>query len=276
MNPESKSANDAKDAEAPAEGRILTEALEHLLLITIDRPKKLNGFSPQMLRQLADAFTAFEREPAYRCGVLLANGKNFTAGVELDKVGLIMAAGRPLFPPGSIDPISLRPPIRTKPLICAVKGICFTLAIELMLAADIVVAADDCRFAQIEIKRGIMPSQGATIRMVERAGWGNAQRYLLTGDEFSAAEALRIGLVQEVVPAGTERDRATAIAHAIAEQAPLAVQASLASSRRFAEFGPIAAAAALDAEQQRLGATDDFNEGVRSFIERRKGNFRGS
>ena len=82
------------------------------------------------------------------------------------------------------------------------QGICFTLGIELMLAADIVIAAEDCRFAQIEVKRGIMPAGGATVRMVERAGWGNAQRYLLTGDEFGAAEALRLGFVQEVVPAG--------------------------------------------------------------------------
>ena len=99
-----------------------------------------------------------------------------------------------VYPLGSIDPLSLRPPIRTKPLVCAVQGICFTLGIELMLAADIVIAADDCRFAQIEVKRGIMPTGGATVRMVERAGWGNAQRYLLTGDEFGAAEALRLGL----------------------------------------------------------------------------------
>ena len=96
--------------------------------------------------------------------------------------------------------------------MCAVQGICFTLGIELMLAADIVVAADDCRFAQIEVKRGIMPAGGATVRMVERAGWGNAQRYLLTGDEFGSAEALRLGFVQEVVPAGRQKARALEIA----------------------------------------------------------------
>ena len=70
-----------------------------------------------------------------------------------------------------------------KPLVIAVQGICFTVGVELMLSADIVVAADDCRFSQMEVKRGIMARGGATIRMVERAGWGNAMRYLLTGDE---------------------------------------------------------------------------------------------
>ena len=133
-------------------------------------------------------------------------GTHFTAGLELDKVAPIMRERGSVFPVGTVDPLSLRPPIRTKPLVCAVQGICFTLGIELMLAADIVVAADDCRFAQIEVKRGIMPAGGATMRMVERAGWGNAQRYLLTGDEFGSAEALRLGFVQEVVPAGRQKE----------------------------------------------------------------------
>ena len=192
-----------------------------MLAIGIDRPKKLNGFSPKMLVELAEAFTALERDEEAWVGVLFAHGANFTAGLELDKVAPLMRERGSVFPVGAVDPLSLRPPIRTKPLVCAVQGICFTLGIELMLAADIVVAADDCRFAQIEVKRGIMPAGGATIRMVERAGWGNAQRYLLTGDEFGSAEALRLGFVQEVVPAGQEKTRALEIARTIAEQAPL-------------------------------------------------------
>src|SRR4029077_12877056 len=88
-----------------------------------------------------------------------------------------------------------------------------------MLASDIVVAASDCRFAQIEVKRGIMPSAGATIRMTERAGLGNALRYLLTGDEFNAETALRLGFIQEVVAPGSERQRAIEIATLISQQA---------------------------------------------------------
>ena len=154
-----------------------------------------------MLTEMAEAFTAFQRDEEAWVGLLFAHGANFTAGLELDKVAPVMRERGSVYPVGTVDPLSLRPPLRTKPLVCAVQGICFTLGIELMLAADIVIAADDCRFAQIEVKRGIMPAGGATIRMVERAGWGNAQRYLLTGDEFGAAEALRLGFVQEVVPA---------------------------------------------------------------------------
>jgi enoyl-CoA hydratase len=120
-----------------------------------------------------------------------------------------------------------------------------------------------------------MPTGGATVRMVERAGWGNAQRYLLTGDEFGAAEALRLGVVQEVAPAGQQKTRAMEIAASIAEEAPLAVQASLASSRLAVDQGPHAAIREFNAQQARLMATQDAAEGVRSFVERRKGRFNG-
>jgi enoyl-CoA hydratase/carnithine racemase len=264
------------DAEAgPADGRITSERLGRTLAIGIDRPRKLNGFSPKMLVELAEAFTSLERDEAVWVGVLYAHGANFTAGLELDKVAPIMRERGGAFPPGTIDPLSLRPPIRTKPLVCAVQGICFTLGIELMLAADIVVAANDCRFAQIEIARGIMPAGGATVRMVERAGWGNAQRYLLTADEFGSSEALRLGLVQEVVPAGRQKARAMEIAVVIAEQAPLAVRLSLASSRTAINHGPETAFREFPAQQAQLMATEDAAEGVRSFVERRRARFTG-
>src|SRR5438874_5043867 len=93
------------------------------------------------------------------------------------------------------------------------------------------IVASNARFAQIEIKRGLFPFGGATIRLPREVGWGNAMRYLLTGDEFDAAEALRIGMVQEVVEHGTQVERAVAIAEVIAAQAPLGVYATLASSR---------------------------------------------
>jgi len=258
-----------------SDGKIGTEREGRVFLIGIDRPHKLNGFSPQMLIELAEAYTAFERDDDAWVGLLHAHGANFTAGLELDKVAPLMRDGGSIAPAGTVDPLSLRPPLRSKPLVCAVQGICFTIGIELMLASDIVIAADDCRFAQIEIKRGIMPAGGATIRMVARAGWGNAQRYLLTGDEFGAAEALRLGFVQEVVPAGTEKRRALELARTIAEQAPLAVRASLRSSRIALDHGPEAAIGELKGQQSRLMASEDAAEGVRSFTERRKGRFTG-
>src|SRR5262245_28073080 len=242
----------------PDDGRIVTERLDRVFAIGIDRPKKLNGFSPKMLIELAQAFTDFEADANAWVGLLFAEGRNFTAGLELDKVAPVMRERGSVFPVGTIDPLSLRPPLRSKPLVCAVQGICFTLGIELMLAADIVVAAEDCRFAQIEVKRGIMPAGGATIRMVERAGWGNAQRYLLTGDEFGAGEALRLGFVQEVVPVGREKERALAIARRIAEQAPLAVRASLASSALAVAQGPHEDICELNANKAKLQQDEEY------------------
>jgi enoyl-CoA hydratase len=256
-------------------GRITYERRDALVLVGIDRPKKLNGFTPEMYRALADAFDAFEHDTEAHVGVLFAHGGNFTAGLQLDLFAPMMRRGESMIPANAIDPLGLREPLRSKPVVCAVQGICFTLGIELMLAQDIVIAADDCRFAQIEVKRGVIPTGGATMRFVERAGWGNAQRYLLTGDEFDASEAYRLGFVQEVVPAGRQLERALEIATTIAEQAPLAVRASLVSSRRYAERGPLGMKEDMDAVQRKLALTEDAAEGVRAFLERRKGRFTG-
>lgn len=246
-----------------------------LFLIGIDRPAKLNGFTPKMIGELSAAYSAFEADAAALVAVVHAEGGHFTAGLDLPKMAEHLGRRNGLFPPDAIDPFGLRAPIRTKPVVFAVKGICYTLGIELMLAADVVIAADDCRFAQLEVKRGIMATGGATIRMVERAGYGNAMRYLLTGDEFDAATALRFGFVQEVVPAGREFDRAKEVARRIAAQAPLANAATIASARKALHQGPDAAVADFENVQIGLGATADFQEGVKSFIEKRPAKFQG-
>jgi enoyl-CoA hydratase len=144
-----------------------------------------------------------------------------------------------------------------------------------MLAADIVVAADNCRFSQLEVKRGIMATGGATLRMAERAGLGNALLHLLTGDEFGSAEALRLNFVQKVVPAGQQLAEALKIAQAIAEQAPQAVVATRQNALKALEQGPVVAMQEFISVQQRLSATDDAAEGVRSFVERRPARFTG-
>jgi len=258
-----------------ADGQILVEQHGALLLIAIDRVPKRNGFSEKMVIELAEAFDRMERDPTVRCGVLHALGPHFTAGLQLDQLASWFEAGRHLALPGKVDPYNLRPPLRTKPLVAAVQGICFTAGVELMLGADLVVAARDCRFGQIEVKRGIMANHGATIRMVERAGCGNAMRYLLTGDEFDAKTAFRLGFVQEVVETGRQLDRAIELALRIAAQAPLAVQATLRNAAQAVEHGPAAAVADLGPVQVRLMATADAAEGVASFREKRDARFSG-
>jgi len=262
-------------SETANEGRVLYRRDDYVLSIIIDRPAKRNGFTPKMLRDLAEAYTELERDPHARVAVVRAEGEHFTAGLDLPSVAPLMARGEDLIPAGLIDPFNNRAPLRSKPVVVAVRGICFTLGIELMLAADMVIASSDCRFAQLEVKRGIMPTGGATIRMVERAGWGNAMRYLLTGDEFDAQTALRLGFVQEVVRPWHELRRALELAERIANQAPLAVRAAMANARLAATAGPDAATAEFVPVQKKLSATADAAEGLASFREKRAPRFTG-
>ncbi len=255
--------------------RLKLETREHVLLIGLDRADKRNAFDRLMLIQLAEALTRYEDDPALRCAVLHAHGDHFTAGLDLGEVGPAVASGELLFPEGLVDPVGLHGRVRTKPLVTAVQGWCLTIGIELLLASDIRVAASDTKFGQIEIKRGIFPFGGATLRLPQIAGWGDAMRWLLTGDTFDAAEARRLGLVQEVVEPGQQLARAVALATTIAKQAPLGVQATLKSARLAVEQGQAAALAGMMADVRQLMTSDDAREGLMSFLERREARFSG-
>ncbi len=248
---------------------------EHVLELGLDRAPKRNAFDLAMLRELAEGFTRAEDDPDVRCVLVHAHGDHFTAGLDLAEVGPHVAAGGALVPDGAVDPFGLFGRRRTKPFVAAVQGYCYTVAVELCLAADVVVAARDARFTQYEVRRGIMPFGGATLRFARVAGYQNAMRYVLTGDFFDAEEARRMGLVQEVADAGAQLVRARTIADTIARQAPLAVQASLVNARTAVEEGHAAALAALMPAARALMATDDAREGVQSFLERREARFTG-
>jgi enoyl-CoA hydratase/carnithine racemase len=253
---------------------ILTEKRNHLLLIQLNRPDKMNAFNSQMLRELAEAYTQLEDDPELWCGLVYAAGEHFTSGLDLADVGPTVKDGGALFEEHLVDPAQTGGRQRTKPLVFAVKGYCLTIGIETLLAADIAVAAENTRFGQIEIKRGFIPFGGATVRMVQRCGYGNAMRYLLTGDLFSAAEALRIGMIQEMT-IEDPFERALALAETIASQAPLAVQATIASVRESMVEGEAQAMKSLLPVARRLMATEDAAEGLQSFLERREAKFTG-
>lgn len=255
------------------EARISTERRGHLFFIGLDRAAKRNAFDPAMWEQLCLAYGAYERDPEARCAVVFAHGDHFTAGLDLAAMTPYFAEGRFPMPEGGIDPLGLFGPPRSKPVVVAIQGICFTIGIELMLACDVRVAHPTTRFGQIEIKRGIYPVGGGTIRFVQEIGWGNAMRWLLTADEIPPAEAHRMGLVQELDhdPLGC----ATRIAEVIAAQAPLGVQATIASSRLALIEGQRAAAARLFPDLAPILGSDDAREGLASFVERRAARFSG-
>jgi enoyl-CoA hydratase len=258
--------------------RVTVESDGQVLLIGVNRPEKRNAWDLQTIGELAAAYEQLADADEFRVGVLFGHGDHFSAGLDLADVLPAVVERGPAALTGArrYDPFGLWGDPVPKPVVMAVQGIAFTLSIEIALASDIVVAADDVRFRQLEVGRGIVPFGGATLRAPAQLGWGNAMRFLLTAEEFGAAEAHRIGLVQEVLAAGEQRDRAVELAQLIAAQAPLGVQGTLANAR-----------VAVRAEAERQAAehlrkllpsivtSEDAAEGVRSFLERREAKFTG-
>ncbi|MFG2193700.1 crotonase/enoyl-CoA hydratase family protein [Streptomyces sp. NPDC048639] len=248
-----------------------------LLMIAVDRPEKANAYDAEVIEGLALAYARLSDDDALRVAVLHAHGRHFTGGLDLASLAPRLAAGdTSIIPAEGRDPWGLWGEPASKPVVVAVQGRCFTAGLELVLNADLCVAADDAVFGQQEVSRGIIALGGATTRLPQRVGWGRAMRHLLTGDLFDAAEALRMGVVQEVVPAGRELERAVDLARRIAEQAPLAVQATLAEARAAIAQPDEDAAARLREAGTRLLASADAQEGISALIERRPPVFTGA
>jgi enoyl-CoA hydratase len=276
--------DDARTASAPEPAdddapRVRVERRGHLLLMGLDRPAKRNAADMRMLRELASAYGLLDRDPELRVGVVHAIGDHFTGGLDLadvaPNIGRGPGGGLDTVPDDGVDPWRIADAGAGKPVMLAVQGTCLTLGIELALASDVVVAAAGTTFGQIEVARGIMPFGGATLRFPTAAGWGDAMRWMLTGDPFDAEEARRMRIVQLVVPDGEQLEAAIGIAERIAAQAPLAVQATLRNARAALRDGHGAAAAALPAELVRLAGSEDAARGMRAAAERRPADFVG-
>ena len=254
--------------------KVTTEKVGHVLKIGLNRPDKMNAADEELLHGLAVAYGELEKDKELRVGLLFAHGDHFTAGLDLFDVGPKMQSGKlQLVPEGGIDPWGIQTKQVSKPVVMAIRGTCFTLGVELALASDIVIAASDSKFGQLEVARGILPFGGGTIRLPKVAGHAKAMQYLLTGETFSAQDALQMGMINEVVAPGEEISRAMEFAQKIAAQAPLAVQATLASSRN------------SDTENEKkqlfirlnqLMSTKDIERGMQAFISKQPAQFEGN
>ena len=242
--------------------KITIERKGQIVLIGINRPAIDNRLDPDATESLARAYYDYDRDPSLRAAVLFGHGDRFSRGVDVDAYKAFAQSGKTLMEgPGFIDPLGRSQPALTKPLVIAVHGDTWNMAHELFLVADIRVASEDTEFGQDENTHGRFPGGGSTVRFPREAGWGNAMRYILTGDHWGAREALRIGTVQDVA---LNRDAALAkaieIANKIAACAPLGIKTSLASSHMALEDSQMALAK-LDDQYRALYATRDFQEG---------------
>lgn len=238
-------------------------------VVTLNRPEQANAIDPDAFEALGAAYHRAEHDPEVRVVVLSGEGAAFSAGLEPAAFLPVLQERRySTDGPGRINPFGTTTRL-SKPLVVAVQGTVGAMAHELMLAADIRIAADDAVFNQGEVSRGTTPAGGGGLRMPLEVGWGNAMRWLLTGENWDAAEALRLGLVQEVVPTGTQIARALELAEKIAQHPPRAARETLRLGRRAVEGASHAVFADLIPALYELMGSHDFQERLAAMREGR-------
>jgi enoyl-CoA hydratase len=255
---------------------LLFELTEGIARVTVNRPDKLNALNAIVIAELADAVTRIETDPAVR-GVVLtgAGSKAFVAGAdigELTEQGV--AGGRARALAGQL--VFRRLERCGKPVIAAVNGFALGGGCELAMACHLRIAAENAKFGQPEVKLGIAPGYGGTVRLPRLIGRARALELLLTGDMIDAEEARRIGLVNRVVPADQVVPEAEAILRTILGNGPLAVRACLEAVDTGMDM-TLDQALLLEAGYfGLLSATDDMQEGTKAFLEKRKPLFKGA
>lgn len=258
--------------ELPAPG---TEGpLEHVALVTIDNRSALNALSAALLRQLGETLAELDADRECRCIVLTGAGERaFAAGADIAE----LAAATPavLLAGDTFDRWDRIGRLRT-PMIAAVRGFALGGGCELAMQCDMIVAADDARFGQPEIKLGIIPGAGGTQRLTRAVGKTKAMELILTGRMFDAREAEALGLVNRVVPAADVLPAALGLAATVASMPPLAVQAAKAAIDA-AQEQPLRDGLAFERRSfYLLFATEDQEEGMAAFLEKRAPSWKGS
>jgi enoyl-CoA hydratase len=251
---------------------VLIERKDSVAIVRLNRPHKLNALSPEMLAALADAFDQLNSDDSVRVIVLYGGEKAFAAGADIEA----MAKASPI----DIDLRNTRASWQrlwaiTKPVIAAVRGVAFGGGCELAMGCDLIVAGEGARFAQPEIKLGIMPGAGGTQRLARAIGPARAMEMVLTGEPISAAEAKTAGLVNRVVPDDRVLEEALALAGVIASRPPVAVRLARQALRYGAER-TVLDGMEIERRNYKLAYdTEDQKEGMAAFLEKRPPHFKG-
>jgi enoyl-CoA hydratase len=264
-------------ADGSGQPHALIERRGHVLIVTMNRPEARNALSGPMMALLRQAWDQVDSDPRIRVCVLTGAGGAFCAGADLKA----MTASHPgdSFRNGGMDLSVIEPLLKgrrlAKPLVAAVEGPAIAGGTEILQATDIRVAGQSARFGVSEARWGLFPLGGSAVRLPRQIPYTIAADLLLTGRHISAAEALQIGLIGQVVPDGQALSRALEIADMIAANGPVAVRAILRTIRETEGMAENDAFAVESRIGMAVFSSADAREGPRAFAEKRKPEFRG-
>ena len=275
--PASEPATTLADVPLGPSVTITVERRGDIVLVGLNRPFIQNRLDPPTRTRLAETFYQYEHDASLRALVLFGHGEHFSRGIDVDASQAGIVAGqRPAATAPTVDVLGNGQPRRSKPVVVVVHGDTWNLGHEIYLAGDIRIAAANTRFGQDENTHGRFPGGGATVRFVREAGWGNAMRYMLTGDHWSAEESYRMGITQAIAATPEAAlEVGIAMAHKIAACGPLSIKATLASARHVVDPMEADALSKLDAAYSALYRTEDFIEGRRAEAEGRPPKYQG-
>jgi enoyl-CoA hydratase/carnithine racemase len=250
---------------------VTVERRVDIVLVGLNRPFIQNRIDPPTRIRLAETFYQYEQDASLRALVLFGHGEHSPRGIDVDAAqASILAGQRAAVTAPALDPLGNSQPHRSKPVVVVAHGDTWNLGHEIYLAADVRVAAATTRFGQDENTHGRFPGGGATVRFVREAGWGNAMRYMLTGDHWGAEESYRMGITQHIAPTPEAAlEAGTEFARKIAACAPLSIKATLNSAHQYVDPVEADALSNLGAQYAALYRTEDFIEGRRAEAEGR-------